>query len=226
MELIDTGVRVLVLALLAGASPMAMVATVAVLTSGRGRTNGIAYGVGFTIGQAFAFAIALFVGSAASDEAPSTAAEVLELVLGVAMLAAAWLQRRPRPPKPVGGPSRSKALLARLQGLRPRTAFVVGGLLGIGGIKRLSITLIAGAAVGAADLLRIEKLGLGLLYILVSGALVSVPVVTYVIAGARADAWMASAKDWVAARERQLAVVTTAVFGVVLTVDALVRLIT
>jgi len=224
MELVDTTVRVLLLALLAGASPMAMVATVAVLSTRRGRTNAIAYGIGFVIGQSAAFAVALALGAAASDLGTPSWVPVLELILCVALLATAVLQRRPRPPRPVDAPSRGKAVLRRLGGLGPIAVFVFGLLLGIGGLKRLSITLVTGATVGAADLLHVEELGLGALYILVSGVLVTVPIALYVIAGSRADAWMATAREWLAAREQRLALLSTTAFGVLLTVDAIVRL--
>jgi hypothetical protein len=115
-------------------------------------------------------------------------------------------------------------VLRRLGGLGPIAVFVFGLLLGIGGLKRLSITLVTGATVGAADLLHVEELGLGALYILVSGVLVTVPIALYVIAGSRADAWMATAKEWLAAREQRLALLSTTAFGVLLTVDAIVRL--
>jgi len=224
MELVDTTVRVLLLALLAGASPMAMVATVAVLSTRRGRTNAIAYGIGFVIGQSAAFAVALALGAAASDLGTPSWVPVLELILGVALLATAVLQRRPRSPRPADAPSRGKAVLRRLGGLGPIAVFVFGLLLGIGGLKRLSITLVTGATVGAADLLHVEELGLGALYILVSGVLVTVPIALYVIAGSRADAWMATAREWLAAREQRLALLSTTAFGVLLTVDAIVRL--
>jgi len=226
VELVDTGLRVVLLALLAGASPMAMVATIAVLTTQRGRTNALAYGIGFVLGQVLAFSVALAVGTAASELSLPSGAATVELLLGVALLAAAWAQRKPRPPGPVDAPSRSRALLVRLGGVGPIAVFAFGGLLGIGGIKRLSITLVAGATVGAADLRHIEELGLGALYILISGVLVSVPVAVFVIAGSRADAWMATAKEWVAAREQRLAFYSTAVFGLLLTLDAVVRILT
>ena len=65
-----------------------------------------------------------------------------------------------------------KALLGRLRGLRPGTAFSVGVLLGVGGVKRLSITVVAGATVGIAGLLPIEDVLLGVLYVLVAAVLV------------------------------------------------------
>lgn len=221
--MIEATFRILLLALVAGASPIAIVATLAVLTSRRGRTNGIAYLTGFGLGQAIAFVIAYAVGSVASGHGDRRGAGLVELLLGAGLLAIAWRQRRPRAPAASSGPSRTDAVLRRLQGLRPGTAFAVGALLGFGGFKRLSITLVAGATVASADLPGVQSLALAVVYILVSGLLVWFPVVVYVIAGADADALMMSARRWVAANDQRLTLYSTTVFGVLLIGDALLR---
>ena len=223
--MLQTSFRILLLAIVAGASPMAIVATLAVLASRRGRTNGIAFLVGFGLGQTTALVIAFLVGSAATAGTGRGGMAVVELAAGLALLALSWVQRRRPVPPLVGGPSRTEAVLGRLQGLGPGTAFAVGALLGVGGLKRLSITLVAGATLAVAGLSRVESVTLGAVYILVSGVLVSVPIVVYVIAGARADAWMAVARDWVTANERRLTFYSTTVFGVLLTADGVVRLL-
>jgi Sap, sulfolipid-1-addressing protein len=223
----ETASRIVLFALVAGASPIAIFATLAVLTSRRGRANGIAFLAGFMLGQSAAFLAAYLVGTAATTdgEANEHVAAGMELAFGLALLALAWPQWRRAGPEAGPGPSRTKALLARLKGLRPATAFSAGTLLGVGGIKRLSITIVAGAHVGIAGLLPVEDLALGLLYILVAGLLVWLPVSVYLVAGAHADAWMASAEDWLTANERRLTFVSTLLFGFLLTTDALVRLV-
>jgi Sap, sulfolipid-1-addressing protein len=224
---VAVGLRILLFALLAAASPVAIVATLAILTSRRGRTNGIAFVVGFLLGQSAAFLAAFLIGSAATTERENNdqLAAVLELVLGIALLAVAWPQRRHGVPSTGSGHPRTKALLDRLRGLRPGTAFVFGTLLGVGGVKRLSITLVAGATVGIANLLAVEELALGVLYVLVAGVLVWLPVGTYVVAGDRAADWMEQAEAWLMANQRRLTFASTLVFGFLLTSDALVRLL-
>jgi hypothetical protein len=223
----DTALRILLFALVAAASPVAIVATLAVLTSRRGRTNGILFAAGFLLGQSAAFLAAFLVGSAATTdrEAHEQAAAALELVFGIALLAIAWPERRHDAGGTGGGPSRTKALLARLRGLRPGTAFALGTLLGVGGVKRLSITIVAGATVGIASLLAVEELALGVAYIVVASVLVWLPVGIYVVAGQRAEEWMKRAQDWLTTNERRLTFVSTLVFGFLLTSDALVRLV-
>ena len=116
-----------------------------------------------------------------------------------------------------------KALLERLRALRPGTAFSAGLLLGVGGVKRLTITLVAGATVGIANLLVIEDVVLGILYVLVAAVLVWLPVGVYVIAGHRSDDWLEAAEEWLTANERRITFFTTLVFGFLLTSDALIR---
>ena len=117
---------VLVFALVAGLSPIAVVSTLAVLTSRRGRTNGVAFATGFMLAQAAGF---LSPSSSARRRRhhrrePARRA-ALELAFGVALLAIAWPQRKNRKGRR-GGRSRTKALLDRLRGLRPVTAFTSG----------------------------------------------------------------------------------------------------
>lgn len=223
----ETASRILLFALVAAASPIALVSTLAVLTSRRGRSNGIAYVAGFLLGEAAAFLAAYLVGSAATTgrEANEQVAIGMELAFGVALLAIAWPQRRHGAPDSAGGRSRTKALLDRLRGLRPGAAFALGTLLGVGGVKRLSITVVAGATVGIANLMPAEDLALGALYVLLAGVLVWAPVCVYLVAGAHADDWMARAEDWLTTNERRLTFFSTLLFGFLLTSDALVRLL-
>jgi MFS family permease len=223
----ETASRIVLFALVAGASPIAIVATLAVLTSRRGRANGIAFLAGFMLGQSVAFLAAYFVGTAATtdQEANEHVAAGMELAFGLALLVLAWPQRPRDGPEAGAGPSRTKVLLERLKGLRPGTAFSAGTLLGVGGIKRLSITIVAGAHVGIAGLLPVEDLALGLLYVIVAGVLVWLPVSVYLVAGEHADIWMASAEDWLTANERRLTFFSTLLFGFLLTTDGLTRLL-
>ena len=223
----ETAWRIFLFALVAAASPIGLLATLAVLTSRRGRTNGIAFVAGFVLGETAAFLAAFLVGSAATAdrEGNDEVATAMELAFGIALLALAWPQRRRDTPAAAGAHSRAKALLDRLRGLRPGTALALGTLLGVGGVKRLTISIVAGATVGIANLMPGEELALGALYVLVAGVLVWAPVAVYLVAGAHADDWMTRAEDWLMTNERRLTFFSTLVFGFLLTSDALVRLL-
>lgn len=224
----ETASHVLLFAVVAALSPVALLATVAVLTSRRGRANGAAYLAGFVLGQTAAFLAAFLAGSAATANRPGgheELAAVMELAFGLGLLALAWPERRRGAAVPGAGPSRTERLLGRLRRLRPGTAFSVGALLGVGGVKRLSITIVAGASVGIAGLLPVEDLLLGALYVVVAAVLVWLPVGAYLVAGERADRWMREAEAWLLANERRLTFFSTLFFGFLLTSDALFRLL-
>ena len=76
------------------------------------------------------------------------------------MLVLAWHGRRPRGPVERSGESRLG--VAREARADPSaTALMVGLFLGIGGMKRLTLTLLAGTTIAASGLARGEELGLG-----------------------------------------------------------------
>jgi hypothetical protein len=214
-------------ALLAAASPLALASTLVVLRSGRGRANGSAFAVGFLLGGTCTCLLAVAVGSFATPEHKSghdTIAALLALVFGALLLAAAWQLRSPRPHQ-TGTSPRTKALLERLGRLRPATALTIGTLLGVGGPKRLTITLLVAATISLAGVGWPARLALAATYVLVGGLLVWVPVAVYLVVGKRADAWMARAEAWLTANQRQLAFASTLVLGVLLIGEAVVRLL-
>jgi Sap, sulfolipid-1-addressing protein len=223
-----TAPRVLLYALVAGTSPLALLSTLAVLGSGRGRENGSAFALAFLVTQSVVLLIAFLVGSAAAPDRErhhETLAAALELVAGAGLLALAWRARTPRRSQLPSEESRTKALLARLRGLRPVASFSVGALLGVGGVKRLTITLLAGATIAVAALIPAEEVGLGVLYVLIASLLVWLSVAVYLIAGKRADELTESTEAWLLANQQRATLLSTLVFGLLITGDAIVRLL-
>jgi hypothetical protein len=74
--------RIILYGLLTTASPVTLLATLVVLGSGRGRANGAAFAAALVSGQAIAFSIAFFVGSALSEQGHGTASAYLEVAAG------------------------------------------------------------------------------------------------------------------------------------------------
>jgi hypothetical protein len=209
--------QVLLYAVVAGLSALALLSILTVLSSGNGRANGSAFALGFLLGQSLTLTAVLVLGLATvpnPDRGNPTVAAVLELLLGAAMLVFAWHGRRPRDPVELTGESRSSALLARLRGIRARTAFAFSFLLGIGGIKRLTLTILAGTTLALSGFTKSEELGLSVLYVLIATVLVWLPASVYLVVGARVDAWNARVQGWVTANQHRAAVLSTFVFGV------------
>ncbi|MET0921303.1 MAG: GAP family protein [Acidimicrobiia bacterium] len=223
--------RVLRVALVAATSPLALASVLVVLTSGRGRLNGSAFAIGFVVGQALLCALAFAFGTLSfpdlGDRHPTVVA-VLSIAFGVALLvtAAFFWRRRSEPVRPhVQGP-RTAAIRARLSTLRPLTALGTGAALGIGGPKRIGVTLVATASIAAAGVGEARAVALSLMYVLVATALVWIPVSLYVAFGARAAEWLTSAERWTSAHKEQLTIYPSVVLGVVLILDGVVRLAT
>ena len=116
-------------------------------------------------------------------------------------------------------------MVTRLSRLKPGAALGTGIALGIGGPKRLGLTLIVAAAISAAALGSAEELSLVAMYVLVATALVWVPVALYVVFGTRATDGIARAQLWVSEHQQPLTFYPSLVVGVGLTVDALIRLL-
>ena len=104
-------------------------------------------------------------------------------------------------------------MVTRLSRLKPGAALGTGIALGIGGPKRLGLTLIVAATISAAALGSAEELSLVAIYVLVATALVWVPVALYVLFGTRATDWIADAQLWVSAHQQPLTFYPSLVVG-------------
>ncbi|MET0629033.1 MAG: GAP family protein [Acidimicrobiia bacterium] len=222
-------VRITLFALVAATSPLALASVIAVLTSGRGRLNGSAFAIGFVAGQALFCALALALGAASSPDHEKrfpTFQALLVIAFGAALLVVAAYFRRQAPtsdtPKP---PSRrTEAIHARLSSLSPATALGTGLALGIGGPKRIAVTLVATATIEAAALGPARTTGVAVFYVAIATALVWVPVLLYVVFGTRAAGWLADGQRWASRHRDMLTFYPSAVLGVVLIIDGIVQL--
>ena len=216
--------RILLYGLIAAASPVTLLAVLVVLLGGRGRANGFAFAAGFLFGCVAAFLTFFFLSSTIPSQHHGSVRSYAELVLGVALIAFAWPQRRPREPREAQRSSGMEALFARLEHVRPALAFSLGVALGVG-TKRLVITAVAATTVALAGLSRAEETGLSALYVVVGGLTVWIPVGIYLIAGKRADDWITSAKAWLTTNQQKVVFYSSTAFGVAIIADALVQLL-
>lgn len=215
----------LLYALLAAASPATLLATLVVLGTGRGRSNGTAFMVAYLFGTSLAFAVALLVGGsiAGSPAAGDDAATAIELIGGLALLALAFRSRRTPRQRGPGAPGLDERFV-RLSQIRPAVAFGIGFPLGIGA-KRLVITLLTAATVTIAALTPVEEAALGVVYVAVASLTVCVPVAVYLLLGRRADDAVTAARAWIANNEDRLTFASLLVLGALLIADGLIRLL-
>jgi Sap, sulfolipid-1-addressing protein len=222
------GFEVLLYALVAALSPLALASTLVVLRSERGRLNGSAFALGVLLGQSLVFLVAFVIGVASVEERrgghPLLDA-LFELAVGVVLLVAAARTRQHREPRPHHTSPRTQAVLDKLKGLKTPAAFGAGALLGVGGPKRLVITVLAAATISASGLASDGKLIVGVIYVLLATVLVWAPVALYVVAGERAGRWMAGAREWLTAYRRTLTYYPLVVLGLIFVADAIIRLV-
>ena len=117
------------LGLLASVSPSTIVVFILLLATARARVNAAAFLIGWSVSLVIVFAVSYAVGAAHIVQLGngSTAVEVIEIVLGVALgvVAARQWRRRDRPRT---GSGVTKKFTARLKELHPWEAAIVGVL--------------------------------------------------------------------------------------------------
>jgi threonine/homoserine/homoserine lactone efflux protein len=222
---VNPALHIVLYGLVAATSPLALGATIVVLTSGRGRLNGTAFAIGVLVGQTLVIALLALLGAAwvpAGDPA-TTFRAILDLLLGAALLVAGrHVLRLPAPVPHPPGP-RTAALQARLAGLGPASALGTGALLGIGGPKRLALTILAASTVAAADASRSAEVTLGIVYILLATVLAWAPVVLYLVLADRATDWLQRRQDWVRAHQRPIVGYSSFALGAILIVGGILQ---
>jgi hypothetical protein len=223
----STALQVLLYALVAGASPLALASTLVLLHGSHARWRSTAFAVGVVLGQTVVCGLAFAVGAASvpGDEGGRDRSRaLLELAVGIALLAGAWYVRYRHEPRPASPNSRSKAALTRLDKIHTPAAFGTGAALGIGGPKRLSITLIVAATIASSSWSEQGEFALALAYVVIATAVVWLPVALALLFGSRAEGWMEAAQVWLAARRQTMTVRLLLVLGVLVIIDAVFAL--
>jgi hypothetical protein len=226
--MIHTAWRVFLYALVAATSPLALTSTLFVLRSGRPRINGLLYAGAFLVTQTFVLLLALALGVASvthGDEHQGIESGLAIVFGGLLLVAAFYLRAHPHTHATKSGPNKASAVLGRIKHLSPAQAIGVGAALGIGGPKRITVTLLVAGAIAASGLPVGRSATIAVEYIVIGTVLVWLPVVLYVIAGKRAEDWIAAAQAWAVAHEQTLTFYPALFVGLVLVIDGLIQLL-
>jgi threonine/homoserine/homoserine lactone efflux protein len=225
--MLNAALQLIPYALVASLSPVGFAATAAVIRSGRLKALGFA--IGFVSGQLLACSILVALGGAVVPEHEvehPRFAGLLELGFGLVLLAFAARLRRPPPAeRHPGGRSRSEAAIERLRHLHVLTSLVAGLLLGIGGPKRLVLTVLAAASITAAGVGASAQVGLVVWYGTIATVLVWAPVLAFVILGERAVSALDAAQEWLKRHQRRVVFVALVIIGLLLVADGIAALV-
>src|SRR5262245_19633487 len=226
--MIHSAWRVFLYALVAATSPLALTSTLFVLRSGRPRINGLLYAGACLVTQTRVLLIALAVGVASvthGDEHEGFQYGVTMLFGALLVFAAFYLRAHPRAHATKTGPNKATAVLGRIKHLSPGQAVGIGAALGIGGPKRITVTLLVAGAIAASGLPVGRSTTIALEYIVIGTVLVWLPVVLYVVAGKRAEDWIAAAQAWASKHEQTLTFYPALIVVLVLVLDGLLQLV-
>ena len=198
--MLHAALQLLLYALLAGLSPVAFAATIAVMPAGRLKVLG--FGTAFVAAQLLTCVIFVVIGVAAANRRSQPGLHAsLEIAVAVGLVVLALeLRRRNWAPKEGSSP-RTQAVLDRLARLRFLTTLVAGVLLGIGGPKRLVLTALAAGTITTSGLDDYGEGVLVVLFVLIATVLVWAPAVLFVLLGERCIALMKRAQQEVADRQ-------------------------
>jgi threonine/homoserine/homoserine lactone efflux protein len=203
-------------------SPFPIVASVLLLGTPRGRLNGPVFVLGCAFGTALVGTVVLLLasGASASDEGePATWVAVLELVLGLLLLALALRQWRGRPH--AGEETPAPKWMSTLDGFGPPKAFGLGVVLTALNPKNLILTVAGAAAIAQTGIPAGEQAIALALFALIGCIGVATPVVIAFVLGDRSRDVLGAIKDWMARNNTVIMVVILAIIGVKLIGDAI-----
>lgn len=178
-------------------SPLAVVASVLMLTSRRAAANGLAFLVGWLAALAAIGIIVLAVAGSTGVHLPgkqATWASWLDIALGVLLL---WeggreFQHRPRGDEQPKMPK----WMARLEHTTPPAAASAGALLGGVNPKNLLLAIAGAAAIAQTGIAAGQQAAAYIVFAVVGTAGVAIPPIIYVATGARAQRLLAGLKGW------------------------------
>jgi hypothetical protein len=200
-----------------------------VLRSRRPRLNGVVFALAFLLGGAVVLVVVVAAGSIElqGGDGQRTALSVVELAGGVLLIAAGrrrWRGLEARRGRPTEE-GRTRELLNRLTRISPATSLGAGFVLGIGGPKRLTLGILAASTVTAAGATGRETLSLLAVYAAVGALFIWAPVLLYLVAGRRSEAWLAGVERWLLDHQSEFGAASMLVLGPLLAIDALVALL-
>ena len=205
-------------------SPLIIVAVILMATAGKGRTNGTAFLLGFYVFAVVLVALIVLWGREAGAEVEGSEShltmDILQIVLGLALLVLAYLQWRKR------GADRPPKWMERLDNLNLWQAFVLGGLISVPlSPKDLPLLISAGGKISQAPLTALESIGVIAIFGVLCVLAAAIPWVMSVISPKRVGQQLAGSRAWLLKNHTVIMLVLFLILGVKLIGTGLVDLL-
>jgi threonine/homoserine/homoserine lactone efflux protein len=209
------------LAVAVAVSPVPIVAILLLLTSRRGRLNGLLFEFGWVAGLAVLGLVTLKL------LAPTTAAADrlnwwrgwAQIVLGLLVLLVGVLQfrRRPAPGTEVQAPE----WMRTLDRTTPPGALGLGALLAVGNPKNGPLTVAAAAAIASSSASGGAQIVTLLSFVGVASLGIAVPLALFLLGGVRASGRLVRWREWLTQHSTVVVVVLALVLGPALLLDGI-----
>ncbi|HEU0240943.1 MAG TPA: GAP family protein [Micromonosporaceae bacterium] len=208
---------VLALAVGVAISPLPIVAVILVLLAPRAGATSAGFLGGWVVGIIVGTTVVTIIADAAGLSTAgggSTAAGVVKIVSGTALVLLAVRQWRHRPQGDAEPPM--PKWLTAIESVTPAKAAGLGLVLAVANPKNLLLILGAGVAIGSANLPVGRIVVTVAVFTVVAAISVAAPVIAYRLDRQRASAWLTGLKTWLVANNATVMVVLLLVIGVVL----------
>jgi len=197
-------------------SPIPIIAVVLMLLTPRAGATGAGFLLGWLVGIVVIVVVFAAIGSATTlvtgDD--KTATGTVKVVLGVVLLALAF--RRFRRKVPEGEQAHLPSWMTHIDKVTPVRAVALGFAVVAINPKNLALGIVAGMSLASAQLPMAQEAVVVLVYAVIAGCTVAIPVVGYAVARQRADGALTSLKAWLVEHNDAVMAVVLLLLGVML----------
>lgn len=197
-------------------SPLPIVAVILMLFSSRATTNGPAFVAGWVVGLVVVVSLVLILADPANlssdGDSPSTAASVIQLVLGALLVLLAWRnwQKRPAP----GETPEMPKWMAGVDKTTPIAAAGLGAFLAALNPKNLAFDIAAGTAIVSTGASTASQVAGAVVFVILASLGVAGPVVWYLVAPDKAAATLEKVRVWLVQNNTLIMAIVLLVLGV------------
>jgi hypothetical protein len=206
--------------------PIPVIIVILILLSPGAKWNGVAFVIGAIAGLAIGATIMLLLADPAhveyEDGGPSTTASVLQLIIGVVLIAMAAKQWFGRPKE--GEEPKLPSWMATFDKMRPIMALGLGAFLFGLDPKHLIFNLAAATAIASSDASTAGDVVALVVYVLLGTVTVCGPVLWYLVAPAHAGRQLEKARGWLTQNTAIILTLLFLVIGVVIIGDGITGL--
>jgi threonine/homoserine/homoserine lactone efflux protein len=194
-------------------SPLPIITVILMLGTPKGRSNGVAFALGWVVGLVLVSVIVLLVAGGADDpdSASSDGVNWFQVALGVLFLVMARRQWRSRPRK--GEEPQTPTWLAKVDRITPVASAGLGVLLSALNPKNLALTAAAAATIAQAGLSASDDAIAIAVFVAIASVTVVGPVLAYLVAPAKAAGALGHLKEFMADNNAVIVMIVLLLLG-------------